>query len=178
LVLSLGPLGQRVLALSGSRRRVYEPTWRFVDHTLAVSQLIVDVIQAGRGGQLDLLDWQAEPDCWRAFGGLGGQVAVRPDAFLSLGVGAYELRWFCELDRDTESLPTIMRKCRLYAEYYQSGVEQAKRGVFPRVCWIVPDEGRAERVRDAIERERQLPDELFVVTPAAHVLPALCGVKV
>ena len=42
----------------------------------------------------------------------------------------------------------IVRKCRLYADYYQSGTEQAKRGEsFPASCWAVPDELRAERLR-------------------------------
>lgn len=173
LVLARGPLGQRVLALGGSRLRVYEPTWRFVEHTLATAQLIVDVTQAGRSGQLDLLDWQAEPRCWRTFSDMGGQVAVRPDAFLSLGVGAYELRWFIEVDRSTESLPTIGRKCRLYAEYYQAGSEQARHGVFPRVCWVVPDEARAERIRDALARDRQVPEGLCVVTTSAQAVARL-----
>ena len=49
-----------------------------------------------------------------------------------LGVGEYELRWFIEVDRTSESLPVIVRKCRLYADYYQSGQEQAAQAVsFP-----------------------------------------------
>ena len=74
------------------------------------------------------------------FSGLGGRRLLRPDAFLALGVGDYEWRWFCEIDRGSESVPVILRKCHLYADYYQSGQEQAKHGgVFPTVCWIVPD---------------------------------------
>jgi hypothetical protein len=42
--------------------------------------------------------------------------------------------WFAEIDRSSESLPVIKEKCRLYVEYYNSGVEQRLRGVFPRVC--------------------------------------------
>jgi len=38
-VLALGPVGQRILA-GGGRRRSYEPTLRFFDHTLAVAQLV------------------------------------------------------------------------------------------------------------------------------------------
>jgi hypothetical protein len=175
-VLALGPVGQRVLALDGPRRRSYEPSYRFVDHTLAVSQLIVDVSVAARRGRLDLLDCQAEPRCWRQFAGLGRQGLLRPDAFLALGAGEYELRWFIEVDRSSESLPIIMRKCRLYADYYQSGQEQAAQGVFPRVCWVVPDEVRAERVQAAIARDRHLPAGLFVVTTAADALAVLRGV--
>jgi hypothetical protein len=173
LVLAPGPLAPRVLRLKG-RRRAYEPTERFVDHTLAVAQLMVDVIVASRTGQLDLLDWQSEPRCWRTFAGsYGGRQAVRPDAFLVLGAQEYELRWFIEVDRATESLPTIVRKCRLYTAYYQAGVEQAKSGVFPRVCWITLDEAHAERLRAAIARDRSLPERLFVVTTSQRALASL-----
>jgi hypothetical protein len=176
-VLALGPIGQRVLATGGPRRRSYEPTLRFVDHTLAIAQLVVDVTVASRQGLLDVLDVQAEPRSWREFSGLGGRRWLRPDAFLALGSGEYELRWFIEVDRSSESLPVVVRKCHLYADYYQSGSEQASRGgVFPRVCWIVPDERRAERLRQAITRDRNLPAPLFVVTTTDKALDVLRGV--
>lgn len=179
LVLALGPLGQRVLGLDGPRRRAHEPGWRFADHTLAVAQLVVDVSVAARRGGLELLAWQAEPVCWREFTRLGGRQVLRPDAFLALGVGSYELRWFIEVDRGSESLPVVVRKCRLYGDYYQVGIEQARGGgVFPRVCWVVPDEVRAERVRRAIARDRQLPAGLFVVTTSEQVVSALSSYEV
>jgi hypothetical protein len=177
-VLALGPIGQRVLATSGPRRRSYEPTLRFVDHTLAIAQLVVDLSVASRAGRLDVLDVQAEPSCWREFSGLGGRHWLRPDAFVALGSGGYELRWFIEVDRATESLPVIVRKCHLYGDYYQSGKEQtAGGGVFPRVCWVVPDELRAERLRRAIARDRNLPERLFVVTTESNALGILCGAE-
>jgi hypothetical protein len=176
LMLALGPVGQRVLATSGPRRRSYEPTLRFVDHTLAITQLVVDTTVASRAGLLDVLDVQAEPSCWREFSGLSGRRLLRPDTFVALGSGGYELRWFIEVDRATESLPVIVRKCHLYADYYQSGKEQAKNGeVFPRVCWVVPDELRAERLRSAIARDRILPERLFVVTTTARAVDVLRG---
>jgi Replication-relaxation len=173
LVLALGPVGQRVLASGGSRRRAYEPSLRFFDHTLAVAQLAVDINLAARQGLVELLSFQAEPESWRAFANMGGRRWLRPDAFVVLGSGEYELRWFIEVDRASESLPVIVRKCRLYADYYQSGTEQAAHGVFPRVCWIVPDEPRAERVRATITRERGLPQRLFVVTTSAQAVGVL-----
>jgi hypothetical protein len=176
LVLTLGPIGQRVLTIDG-RRRSYEPTLRFFDHTLAVSQVMVDVTAAAQRGVLELLDWQAEPKSWRDFSGIGGRRLLRPDAFLLLGVSDYELRWFIEVDRSSESLPVIVRKCRLYADYYQSGKEQASGGVFPRVCWIVPDGSRAERIRDAIARDRRLPARLFVVTTSEQAVTVLSSIE-
>lgn len=177
LVLALGPIGQRLLAPSGRRRRLYEPTLRFVDHTLAVAQLVVDVTLAARRGVLDVLDLQAEPSCWREFSGLGGRRWLRPDAFLALGSGDYELRWFIEMDRASESLPVVVRKCHLYVDYYQSGKEQAAGGVFPRVCWIAPGERRATALRDAIERDRSLPAPLFVVTTTAQAVTRLSSTE-
>ncbi len=174
LVLALGPVGQRVLGAHGPRRRSHEPTWRFVDHTLGISQLVVDLRVAARRGALDVLEAQAEPSCWRQFSGLAGRQWLRPDAFVVLGVGEYELRWFIEVDRASESLPVVVRKCRLYADYYQSGNEQAAHGgVFPRVCWVVPDEKRAEQLRSAIARDKQLPEGLFVVTTSEQALATL-----
>jgi Replication-relaxation len=175
-IFALGPIGQRLLTLEGARRRAYEPTLRFVDHTLAIAQLVVDMMVASRQGHFDLLACQAEPRCWREFAGLGGRRVLRPDVLVALGVGEYELRWFVEVDRSTESLPTVRRKCQLYAEYYQSGQEQAAQGgVFPRVCWVVPDERRAERVRRAIGRDGTLPAGLFVVTSAPRAVDVLRG---
>lgn len=173
-VFALGPVGQRLLAQDGRRRRAYEPTARFVDHTLATAQLVVDVMLAARHGSLELLACQTEPGSWRRFTGFGGQRVLRPDAFLSLGAGEYALHWFVEIDRGSESVPTVLKKCRVYAEYYQSGQEQAQHGgVFPRVCWVVPDERRAERVRRAIGRQSSFPVRLFVVTTTEQALAIL-----
>jgi hypothetical protein len=98
---------------------------------------------------------------------------IRPDLSLSLGVDGYDLRWFCEIDRSSESVPTVIRKCQLYAEYYQSGAEQAKHDVFPHVCWITPDEERTERLREAIAKNRHLPERLFTVTTSAQAVATL-----
>lgn len=173
LVLALGPVGQRVLTSGGPRRRAYEPTMRFFDHTLAIAQLAVDLTLAARHGLVELLAWQAEPQSWREFADMRARRWLRPDAFVVLGSGEFELRWFIEVDRASESLPVIVRKCRLYADYYQSGVEQARHRVFPRVCWVVPDEPRADRLREAIARERRLPEGLFVVTTSEQAVTVL-----
>ena len=174
-VMALGSVGQRLLFADKRRQRDYEPGLRFVDHTLAVSQVVVELQEAARRGVLELLECQAEPRTWRQFGGLDGRRFIRPDLFLVLGSGEYELRWFAEIDRSTESLPVIARKCRLYADYYQSGVEQAQSGVFPRVCWITPDESRADRLTELIARDQRLPAGMFVLTTAAAAADVLRG---
>jgi hypothetical protein len=162
-IYGLGPVGQRVLGLDGPRRRFREPTVTFVSHTLAISDLVADLTIAARSGTFELIELQAEPVCWRPLGSLGSQT-LRPDLFVSLGLGGYEYRWFCELDLGTESLPRLLAKCQTYQTYYRTGVEQQTHGVFPRVVWLMSETARAQRLRAAIERSRALTSELFLVT--------------
>ena len=174
-VYGLGPVGHRVLALSGPRPRFHEPSAVFALHTLAVAQIVVDCTVAARQSRFDLVVCQTEPRCWRQFSAMGGLTVLRPDLFLSLGVGEYEHRFFVELDRGTEHLPALLRKCRLYEAYYTSGREQAAHGGSPRTCWIVGSDERALRLRKALDADRHLTDELFVVTTVEHALAALSG---
>jgi hypothetical protein len=174
-VFALGPVGHRVLADSGARPRLGEPGPTFVLHALAVSQLVVDCILAAREKRFELVICQTEPRCWRRFTDVRGVTTLRPDLFMAFGVGDYEYRFFIEVDRATEALPAVIRKCHLYQSYYVSGREQAVHGVSPRTCWIVPDEARAERLRRAIARDRHLKDLLFVVTTNKQALVTLSG---
>lgn len=145
-IYGLGPAGQRILFPDAPRRRDHEPGLGFVDHTLAVAQLVVDLIETSRTGPLEILGCQTEPRCHRTFTGIGGLTEVKPDLFIALGVGDLEHRWFVEIDRANASLPVVLRKCRTYDAYYHSGKEQTAHGVFPKVCWVVPDHDRADRI--------------------------------
>ncbi len=174
-IYGLGPVGHRVLEAGGNRPRFREPTTTFVDHTLAVTQVVVDVTLARRGGAFEILSCQSEPRCWREFSGLGGPMFLRPDLFLALGVGEYEQHWFVEIDRGSEHLPALLRKCRIYDAYYRSGKEQAAHGVHPRVCWIMPDNRRVARLEAAIARDHRLTRALFVTTTFEQALSTLSG---
>ncbi|MGH7866200.1 MAG: replication-relaxation family protein [Candidatus Dormibacteraceae bacterium] len=172
-VYALGPVGQRLLALNGPRPRFREPSAIFVDHTLAVSQLVVELTMAERAGRCEVLRVQGESDCWRSFSGVAGRALLRPDLAVTLGLGEYEADYFIELDRATEHLPAVLRKCQTYNAYYHSGREQAAHGVFPRVCWVVPDEARAEALRVMLKRNRHLTKDLFLVTTSAESVETL-----
>lgn len=174
-IYSLGPVGHRLLELSGPRPRYREPTTTFIDHTLGITQLVVDIMIASRRGAVELLTCQPEPHCWRQFSWSGAPAILRPDLFVSLGIGAFEHRWFCEIDNGTEHLPAVIKKCRQYESYYQSGREQAEHGVFPQVCWLVRDEKRARSIRSAIDKEGRLTKALFVVGLQGNAVRALGG---
>lgn len=176
-VYALGPVGERLLDGSVRRRRWHpEPTEKYVKHTLAAGQVVVDLLEKERSGSVAVLDWQPEPRCWRRVPSLAGNVTLRTDLYLTLGVDDIELRWFVEVDRSSQSIPALIRKCRLYDNYYRSGLEQAEHSIFPRVLWITLDERRAERLRTAISKDRRLTDALFLVTTADQALEVLTEV--
>ena len=121
---------------------------------------------AGRTAQLQLLTVQLEPACWRTFTGLGGgRLVLQPDLYVVTGAGQFEDHWFIEIDRGTESLTTLLGKCQQYEAYRRSGIEQADGGGFPLVAWVLPDQERADRLRQAVARAQGLnPDVLRMTT--------------
>jgi hypothetical protein len=177
----LGPVGQRLIAYWDGRGLVRgrfrpEPGGRYVRHRLAVSELYVQLHAADREGALDLLAVDAEPDCWRrSVDAFGGSVVLKPDAFVRLGIGAYEERCFVEVDLATESRSVIAAKVRAYLDYFHSGTEQAAHGIFPRVVLLTNSEVRRAALVDVVTR---LPAEhwaLFTVATLDRALDVMSG---
>jgi len=159
-----------------SARATHEPGTSFVDHTVAASEAYVQLVEAERTGRLELLQHQAEPDCWRYFlGPLGDAVRLRPDAFVALGIGPLEQRSFVEIDRGSEGSAALRRKLRTYADYWRSGAEQHQHGTFPRVIWQVEHPRRGAVLRRLVTELGEETQPLFVVTNPAGLLAALCG---
>ncbi len=173
-IYALGPVGHRLLHRSSPRPRFREPGEWFVDHTVAVSELAVNLRVAYMHGGIESLRLEAEPTCWRSLAAYGREV-LRPDAYAVVGIGGDELHSFVEVDRGSESLPRLLRKCDQYAAYYQSGVEQARSGVFPQVVWLMDDDARIAKLTAAIEKRSDLPTPLFVVASDSEALRILSG---
>lgn len=177
----LGPVGQRLTAyweghgLTRGRFRA-EPGGRYVRHRLAVSELYVQARLAERQGLLDLLAFDAEPACWRTYGdAFGGRAVIKVDAFLRLGLGAYEDRFFIEVDLGTESRSVVGRKLRAYLDYFNSGVEQTAHGVFPRVLWLANSEARRAVLVGVCGRLPPEAWQLFTVGRLERAVELLCG---
>lgn len=162
----LGVIGDRLrrLADDGPRARFKQPSSRFLDHRLAVADAVLRLTEQARSGAFELCVWHTEPTSWRPFaGGYGEPQQLKPDLFVVTASGDFEDHWFIEVDRATESLPTVLRKCEQYERYRRTGQEQAAAGLFPRVVWLVPDKARRDRVRAGIARSSALDERLFVV---------------
>jgi Replication-relaxation len=104
---------------------------------------------------------------------MGARIVLRPDLFCRIGSGAYEDRWFIEIDMATEARSTLAGKARRYLSHYRSGFEQRQHGVYPRIVWAAPDARRTDVIEDAL---RSLPSEaqrLFVVVTQAELVDYL-----
>lgn len=176
-VWQLAALGERLLrALDGdpNRRRFIEPSEPFTEHTVAVAELAVRIIEESRRGRFEALALETEPECWRSWvGAAGAEQWVKPDLFVVTASADYEAHAFVEIDRDTEHMPAIIRKCLTYQRYWSTGIEQARADLFPAVVWVVPSELRAERIRTAIRDEASLTSELFHVVTSDEALSVL-----
>ncbi|HEX2903376.1 MAG TPA: replication-relaxation family protein [Jatrophihabitans sp.] len=160
----------------GAVGRVREPGERFIRHYLAVADAHLALTTAARAGQFELVRVELEPRCWRPYSGLGGSSeTLKPDLYAVTANGEYEDHWFIEVDRATESLPTLIRQCQQYETYRRSGREQAERGLFPRVLWVVPDERRADKLDAALRLARNLDRQLFRITTPEHLIDIIAG---
>lgn len=180
-IYGLGPAGRRLVAYWAGEglprsRSLHEPGAAWTAHTLAVSDLYVQLRQAERAGRLELLAFDTEPECWRTYMRLGGATRVlKPDAYVRLGVGEFEDSFFIEVDLASERRGQLTRQHHAYSEYFRAGVEQTRTGVFPGVLWLVPDAKRAALLEDI---QRRLPEQarrLFMVATFDRALEAFGG---
>ena len=145
-----------------TRRRYSEPGPMFVEHTLLVAELAVQLRENARMQP----DWgiahlAAERRAWRAFSGQhGAKQWLRPDLHLIATDTDYEQHWFIEADRGREHAPQLLRKCQTYARYMASGAYQAQHEVFPTVLWVVPDFKRVRELEHIVS-SGGLPRQIF-----------------
>src|SRR5262249_20333929 len=94
-------------------------------------------------------------------------------AYVVTAAGDSELFTFLEVDRSTESLRVIGRKAEAYIAYWQSGREQERHEVFPKVLFVVPDARRQAGVVDVLSRIDPELWKLFQVVTVSQAGDAL-----
>jgi len=160
LVWGLTNPGSRLLNLGQDnqpRKRSFEPSAQFLNHTLGVSGLYTQLL--GFPG-ITVVEVQFEPSCWRGY----DNATLKPDLYAVTSDGVYEDYWFLELDLATEAPSRIVDKCGQYEAYHNTGAEQKNIGLFPAVTWIVPDEKRRATVKNHIAESLELRHKgLFTV---------------
>jgi len=165
----LDVIGQRLAQPEVRRRRPSTPGVAFTQHALAVTECLVVSRELAATGQLELLQFHGEPQCWRSFAGRGGAAMIlKPDASVVTAGADYQDAWFLEIDRSTEHPARLLSKANAYIDYWQSGVEQAQHGVFPKVLWVVPDEARQAVVVNVLADLSPEHWQLFAVCVQAN----------
>lgn len=177
LVYALDTAGQRIVRLrSGqdevSGRRPWTPGLLFLAHTLAVAELYVQLREAERARQLELVNFRAEPASWHLTASLG---TLKPDAYALLASIEHEDAWWLEVDLATESPATLRRKLSLYLLAAQAGVSGPD-GLLPRVLVTVPSPRRLEVVRGLVADLGPPADTLIAVLLFAEAVPFMTKV--
>lgn len=175
-VSQLGATGERYLRLRRGlprRRRFEEPSLTFIAHTIAVRDVVTLVTEHATPRQYDVLTVAVEPDCWREFSTATGTATLKPDLYVVTADVATETHSFVEVDLGTEHLPALLRKCRMYQRYFQTGTEQHQHGLFPAVVWLVTTTKRADAIRAAIDADHSLDADLFWITTIKQALDQL-----
>ncbi|MGG5342167.1 replication-relaxation family protein [Enterococcus sp. AZ192] len=167
--------------LKAGRKRLYEPTSiLFLEHMLAINESYTKLLELDRQKKIELLEVQHEPRCWRTFSERGISFYLKPDLFASL-VPAHEREfetvYFLEIDRATEAPIKVIKKCKQYINYFNSGIEQRQNGVFPFVVWITPNEKRCEQLTRYIHENLPKAEMLFRVIPIKEFDTLIRGMK-
>lgn len=177
----LGPVGHRLLSLAASgadsaRARRKQPSLHHLEHNLAIADAHLRLLEASATHRFDLLRVQTEPRSWRPYVGAAGErLVLKPDLYAVTASGDYEDHWFVEVDRGTESLPTLLRKCGLYEAYRRSGAEQRSNDVFPWVLWLMPSAALASKLRAAVDASRTLDHALYRITTFDRLVAVIEG---
>jgi protein involved in plasmid replication-relaxation len=183
LVHHLDDVGNQLLH-GGRTRRVYGPSTRFVNHRLAIADIHVALTEADRQGKLELVDCAAEPTSWRRYTGIGGaRLTLKADLYVETATASssdWVDAWYIEVDLGTETVPTLLKKCRDYEAYRRTGIEQ-EQGGFPLVIWCMThgDLHTAQRrrldLRKAIDGDRSLTPALFRIVSPDQLVPLLAN---
>lgn len=171
-VWQLAPAAYTLLRAEGSTARTYQPSPRFLAHCLAVAD--VHLALHSLASEQRTVSVETEPASWRRYNGAGGESRwLQPDLAASLATPSFHDHWFIEVDLGTESLPTLLGKCRQYADYRASGIEQERLGAFPLVLWVMVREERIAPLRTALLRSTTLDAGLFRLVGPSEVLGTL-----
>jgi len=176
LCYALDSAGQRLVRMrinvdagDGTIRRPRMPGERFYAHTLAISEIYVNLVEHSRIGHFGLVNFRAEPAAWVP-DGVGGW--LKPDALAQLRHGTVQDYWWIEVDLATESLPTVRRKALAYLDFVERS-QLGPEGVVPRVLFGVPSRQRLAAIQRLLNGLPTPADYMFRVAELSTAVAAM-----
>lgn len=174
---TLDVAGQHIAETSTSRpRRPYQWYDPLIKHTLAITELYVQLVEQHRAKSLSLLDYKTEPYCWRTF----PAGVLKPDAFAQVELSRGEQRrkgsFFIEVDRASQRGTKIDTKFPQYIDYWQWHKETKPDQVFPQVLFLAPHAGRVAYLKGLV-RSRPEAQNLFRIELMEDAMAVLSGTR-
>jgi hypothetical protein len=84
-------LGEHLNEPASGRIRVFEPSTTFLEHTLAVAEVVISLQEVASNSDITLAHLQVEPECWRSYLGPSGETRwLKPDLAVVTESGNYE----------------------------------------------------------------------------------------
>jgi Replication-relaxation len=139
-----------------------------VDHTLAISDIYVRLIETSHDHNVTLSRFVTEPACWQP---TGHGDYLKPDAYCVLSTTTHRDCWWLEIDQNTESLPRIRTKSRAYLDYLTHG-GLGPDDVPPRILYTTPDTPRTDAIEKVITT-LSTPDNRLINTTTHTNAPQL-----
>lgn len=152
----LGTLGRKLVQSPNTFGRMAD-----IHHTLEIAETFAKVKRLERGGSIEVLSYETEPESWAQIGG----VVLRPDLQLEIGVihRRQQLSLFVEIDLATERKKQLTEKIESYASAWL-GADKTKLDVFPVVVFLVPDDARLRELNNIIASQVESVRDLFLVS--------------
>lgn len=182
LIYALGTAGQHALPLLGADtcsggpggriRAPLTPGSLFLAHSLAITELYVVLREHERASALGLAHYVVEHAAWHA-DSRGG--VIKPDAYVRIHHGEIEDCWWIEVDRATESIPTLRRKLLAYVEFASSG-QVGPDEIMPRVLVTVPHDHRLAATQTMIDSLPSPATELITLTLHEQAIPTMIDI--
>lgn len=163
-VYQLGSAGWRYVGREGR----YSSRQAISDHTLAIADTYVSLLEYERRGRIRIDGFETEPDSHRKV----GHVIVRPDLFVDVADIAKRrnISFWVEVDRGTENRTKINEKLAGYMEALH-----AANSYVPYVLLIAPDDRRAKELRWMVERYPEIEEDMFLVSTASDFACLIFG---
>jgi hypothetical protein len=165
-------------SLEARVRRPRIPSDRLTKHTLAVSELYVELVERSHVDGFSLGDFQVEGNAYWP-DGFGGW--MKPDAFVRLESGKTIDYWWYEADMPrhdsdlaNESLPTIRSKCLAYLDFVRRG-QLGPDDVVPRVAIGEPSARQRDAVQAVVDALPAPAEFLFTVAELGKVAQIMLG---